>query len=572
MISVASVSTAIAPLPGQLAAWAALDGDSVALTFLDHRRHPAGRAISLTWRQLDDRATDIAVWLRSRVDPGDPVAIMADQSPQYVTAFLGILRAGAVAVPLFGPDLPGHGDRLAAVLADCSPRLVLTGADDFGQVRAFLDDRGMNDVPVCAVEEVPQAGEEIATVTLAPDDVAYLQYTSGSTGTPRGVVITHGNVVANARQACAAYGVSSGQGVTVSWLPLFHDMGLMLSVAGPLVSGARTVLMRPLAFLEQPLRWLQALSDNPGAVTAAPGFAYAYAAARVRGPEKALLRLDTVLALVDGSEPVRPAAIERFREAFTECGLRPEAHRPSYGLAEATVYVSASTAGSVARGRRFDRAALADGWLTEAPEGGIEFVSCGRSIDQRVLVVDPGTEREVPDGTVGEIWVNGPNVGRGYWNRPVVSAAVFGARLADRPGLGRWLRTGDLGARHEGELYVTGRIKDLIIVDGRNHYPQDVEDTVESAHDAVRPRNSVAFAVSTPGGERAVVLAERNRRIEPGDVDTLRFAATVRAAVARRHGLALQDVRLVEPDTLPRTSSGKIARSACRDRYLAEFA
>jgi acyl-CoA synthetase (AMP-forming)/AMP-acid ligase II len=353
--------------------------------------------------------------------------------------------------------------------------------------------------------------------------------------------------------------------VAVSWLPLFHDMGLVLSIATPIAIRMRSVLMDPLAFVERPERWLRALSSNPGALTAAPSFAYALAAARVTEAEKLRLRLDTVTGLIDGSEPVQPGAIRRFREAFEPCGLRPESHRPSYGLAEATVFVSTSVAGGAPVELAADRAALALGRVEAGTDDTAVLVSCGKPLDQRALIVDPATRLPKPDGEVGEIWLSGPNIGRGYWERPEESAETFGNTLAD--GTGHWLRTGDLGAIHQGELYITGRIKDLVIVDGRNHYPHDVEHTAEHAHQAIRRRNVVAFAVPTADGERAVVLAERAR--DAADPDLTEVAAAIRAAVSYRHGLALHDVRLVEPDSLPRTSSGKIARSTCRADYLA---
>jgi acyl-CoA synthetase (AMP-forming)/AMP-acid ligase II len=379
-------------------------------------------------------------------------------------------------------------------------------------------------------------------------------------------------VVANARQCAAAYEMVRGHAVTVGWLPLFHDLGLVLSVAVPMVAGLRSVFMKPMAFLERPVRWVRAMSANPGAVTAAPNFAYAYCASKVTEADKPRLRMESVHAMVDGSEPLQAAAIARFTDTFADCGLRPQAHRPSYGLAEGTVAVTTTVAGTLPLARSFDRSELATGLLAELPAGSadaIEIVSCGRPMGQSVLIVDPVSRRELPGAAVGEIWVTGANVGVGYWRRPEESEATFGAVLADGDEDDTWLRTGDLGAFHEGELFVTGRIKDLIIVDGRNHYPQDIEQTVERDHDAIRPRNTVAFSVPTPGGERAVVLAERARSVPADSVDLDALIASVRSALALRHGLALHDVRLVEPDSLARTSSGKIARSTCRDRYLA---
>ncbi|SDI46609.1 Acyl-CoA synthetase (AMP-forming)/AMP-acid ligase II [Actinokineospora alba] len=570
MPSVATATT----LTSQLTTWATLDPQGTAVSFLDYDTAANGSQLSLTWLELDRRVAAVAVSLRTQVNRGEPVAVLVDQSLDYVVAFLAVLRAGAVAVPLFAPDLPGHADRLATVLADCRPPLVLTTRAGEQAVRDFLTERGLDPTAVSTVDDVSiDLADQFEEVRLDADDLAYLQYTSGSTGSARGVMITHGNVVANARQCATAYEMLRGHAVTVGWLPLFHDLGLVLTIAVPMVAGIRSVFMRPMAFLERPVRWVRALSANPGAVTAAPNFAYAYCASKVAEADKPRLRLESVHAMVDGSEPLQLAAIARFADTFAECGLRPGAHRPSYGLAEGTVAVTTTVAGTLPLARSFDRSALATGLLAELPSGStgtVEMVACGRPMGQSVLIVDPVTHRELPDATVGEIWVTGSNVGAGYWNRPEESTATFGAVLAGGHEDDTWLRTGDLGAFHEGDLFVTGRIKDLIIVDGRNHYPQDIEQTVERGHEAIRPRNTVAFSVPTPDGERAVVLAERARSLSAESVDLTALLASVRAAVARRHGLALHDVRLVEPDSLARTSSGKIARSTCRARYLAE--
>ncbi|SDJ50601.1 Acyl-CoA synthetase (AMP-forming)/AMP-acid ligase II [Actinokineospora alba] len=554
-------------LPGLLAAWARRCPDDPAVSHLDYRVNPRGVLTKWSWRELDERVDAVASWLGGRVRPGGTVAVLIGQTPDYHAAFLGALRAGMVAVPLFPPGLPGHGERLASVLRDCGAKTVLTIQDTAVEVEDFLRTHGLPVDQIVSVDKLPATfGAGFAPIPPAQDAIAYLQYTSGSTGDPRGVMITHANVVANARQACAAYGVRQDS-VSVSWLPLFHDMGLVLSIAAPLTSGMRAVLMDPLAFLEKPERWLQALSANPGAITAAPSFAYGYCAARVSDWEKARLRLDTVLALIDGSEPVQAGVIDRFYAAFAECGLKPDVYSPSFGLAEATVFVSAGRGGLI---RRLDRAELAAGHAVAASANhpdSIRLVSCGQSIGQRVFVVDPDTGIPRPAGEVGEIWVAGPNVGQGYWGRPEESRRTFGNTV---PGYeGSWLATGDLGVWCDGELFVTGRIKDLIVVDGRNHYPQDVERTAESAHGAIRPRNVVAFSVAGSDGESAVVLAERAKAVNGVDPDEV--AAAVRAAVARAHGLALREVRLVEPEELPRTTSGKISRSACRTRYLADI-
>ncbi|NBH12604.1 fatty acyl-AMP ligase, partial [Amycolatopsis sp. SID8362] len=464
--------------------------------------------------------------------------------------------AGLVAVPLFAPGLPGHEGRLAGALADCTPRVVLTTAADFDAVREFTAGP-----EVVAVDAVPEA-EPREWPRPDPDAVAYLQYTSGSTRSPAGVVLTHRNVLANARQACAAYGVESRTTSTVSWLPLFHDMGLILGIGAPMVGGMASVLMDPLAFLERPARWLQALSASPGAISAAPNFAYAYSASRVTESEKDFLELSRVVSLINGSEPVLPTTIAKFQDAFGGCGLRPEAHRSSYGLAEATVLVSVTDSGTQARQVTFDRDRLAAGFAVPAAAG-TTLVSCGRPAGQRVRIADPVTGNAVEPGEVGEIRVSGPNVGRGYWGRPDASAAVFGLPPLDPETGEGWLATGDLGVLFDGELFVTGRLKDLVVVDGRNHYPQDIEQTVE-AHPAVRPHSAAAFAIEVPDGEAAVVVLERAKDFE---AEVGGAVADLRAAVSAGHGLRLHDVVFLAPGEVPRTSSGKISRARCRASY-----
>jgi acyl-CoA synthetase (AMP-forming)/AMP-acid ligase II len=536
-----------------LGRWARRLGDEVAVTFLDHRASVAGRAVSLTWRELDDRVSAVAAHLGDLAEPGARAAVLAAQSADYVVAFLGAIRAGLVAVPLFAPDLPGHAGRLAATLTDCTPQVVLTTADLTGEVTGFLGKLDVEAAVVAVDTVAPVAAGEYDWHRPAPDEPAYLQYTSGSTRSPAGVVLTHRNVLSNARQCCTAYGAESGTTSTISWLPLFHDMGLILGIGAPMFGGMATVLMDPLAFLERPGRWLRALSASPGAISAAPNFAYAYSASRVTEDEKSYLELSRVVSLINGSEPVLPATIAKFQDAFGGCGLRPEVHRASYGLAEATVLVSVTDAGTPPRQVTFDRDRLAGGHAVPAPAG-TTLVSCGRPVDQRIRIADPATGAPVADGEVGEIRVSGPNVGQGYWGRPEASAETFGTG---------WLATGDLGAWFEGELYMTGRLKDLVIVDGRNHYPQDIEQTVEACP-AVRPHSAAAFAVPREEGEVAVVVLEQAKNT--GDEVAV---GVVRASVSAEHGLRLHDVVVVAPGEVPRTSSGKISRALCREYYLA---
>ncbi|MCX5335719.1 MULTISPECIES: fatty acyl-AMP ligase [unclassified Streptomyces] len=559
-------------LPEYVRHWAETTPDRRAFTFVDHPApHSRGVHRTLTWRRLDLRMRAVAARLAAEAEPGERVAVLCPQGTDYITAFLGALAAGLVAVPLYPPGLPGQGDRLSAVLADARPAVVVTTRHALAEVRELCEGR---DVKVVAGDQVPDAAAgDWQPGTLDADAVAYLQYTSGSTRTPAGVEITHANVVANARQALSAYGADVHPVTCVGWLPLYHDMGLVLSVAAPVVRGLLSVLMDPVAFLHEPVRWLRLLAAHPRALSAAPNFAYDYCASTVTEAQKADLRLDGVFALINGSEPVRAGTADRFHAAFAAQGLLPETHCPSYGLAEATVFVSAARPWQPLRRFALDRDALATGKALPArPDDprAVLLTGCGAPAGQRVRIADPVSREALAEGEVGEIWVQGPNVGRGYRNQEPQTLRVFGAVLADvAAGPGKWLRTGDLGTVLDGQLIVTGRLKDLIVVDGRNHYPQDVEATAQDAHPAVRRDRLAAFGVPGSSGERVIVVAEHARAVPLGDIDVPALVRTVRAAVSARHGLRLSDVVLVPPGTVPRTSSGKVSRALTRERYLA---
>lgn len=513
---------------------------------------------TLSWQGLDARARAVAGQLQGTVRAGDRVALLLPQGLDYTAAFLGCLYAGVIAVPLFTPDLPGHEGRLAAVLDDCEPAYVLTDGPSREPVARATGGR----LPMAEVDALPEGPPATRLPRPAPDDVAYLQYTSGSTRSPAGVMVTHANVVANARQAVTAFDAAPGRSTTVGWLPLFHDMGLVLSVAAPVYAGLGSVLLDPVAFLESPVRWLRLLGGYRGTVSAAPNFAYDYCVTHVEADEAAGLRLDRVAALLNGSEPVRPATLDRFLAAFGPAGLAAEALCPAYGLAEATVFVTADRRDQPPVTVECDAEALAAGRVEQRPGGAARLTACGRPAGQEVRVADPETGTVLGEGRVGEIQVRGPNVGAGYWKQSERTAGTF------REG---WLHTGDLGALHDGRLLVTGRLKDLIVVDGRNHYPQDIEETVQSAVDVVRRDRLAAFGVPRGDGtqEDLVVVAEVRRGTGPDAAQARESLAHARAAVAARHGLRLADLVLVEAGAVPRTSSGKVARAACRERFLS---
>lgn len=556
--------------------WARVRPDAVAQTFTDYLASREGVRRSLTYAELDHWSRAVAATVAARTARGDRVAIVCAQGLEYVVAFAAVLRAGVIGVPLFSPDMPGHGDRLHGVLADCEPTCLLTTTDKAPLVRDLTG--GGEDRIVCIDTLAGTAGAALARGfrrphDVTPEDVAYLQYTSGSTRAPAGVELTHGNLLANARQIIDGYALPHADTHAVSWLPLFHDMGLLIGAPGAIVCGAHAHLMDPLAFLMRPQRWVREMSGLEHVISAAPNFAYGYVAKRMKDEERAELDLSGVIALLNGAEPVLPATVARFLEAFGPAGIRPAACFPSYGLAEATVFVTRSRPGAGPVVRDVDAAALQRGRLEDPVEGAraTRLVSCGTPVaNQHVAVVGPDGSRR-PDGAVGEIWVCGPNVGRAYWQRPDESAATFGGELADPGDLptGPWLRTGDLGAIAGGDLYVTGRRKDLIIVDGRNVYPHDIELTVEQAHPVIAAHRLAAFSVPGAGGEDVVVVAERHRTAEDAAERLDEIVAATRAAVSAEHAVALDDFVLVEPDTIARTSSGKIARHGARAAYLA---
>jgi len=504
-----------------------------------HQDFPGGEH-SLTWAELVQRVRVVTARLREIAAPGDRVAIVAGQELAYPVAFFGALAAGMIAVPLMDPATRSHRTRLASALQDCAARVWLTSARVADRVREFGTPEQL-----VVVDEL--SGPDADPVAVNPQDPAYLQYTSGSTREPAGAVIPHRAVVASCWQAARAYEVDETT-TCAGWIPFFHDMGLIQLLCLPVYAGARSVFMAPAEFVRRPERWLRQMSDYPNVFTAAPNFAFDLA---TEAPAQGL-DLSGVRIALNGSEPVRPETIENFQKAFGPLGFRREAHRPSYGLAEATVYVSsAGPEGPTVTA--FDREALARGKAVEA-EDGQRLVSVGRPVGQLVRIVADG--RVQSDGTLGEVWVHGPHVAAGYWRR---GGDCFGAEL---DGLGGWLRTGDLGVWHDGRLYLAGRIKDLIVLDGRNHYPQDIEATVARAHPAIRRDRVAAFGVTGERGEGVVVVAEWTGQAEGKEVTRAVFRA-----VAAAHELSLRAVRLVSQGELPRTSSGKIARAAAAAQY-----
>ena len=568
-------------------------GTTVAYRYIDFARSQdpvAGDAVEITWAQLDVRMRAIGARIQQAVSVGDRVAILAPQGLDYVAAFFATLKAGAIAVPLFAPELPGHAERLQVALSDSNPAVLLTTAAVADAVTGFLDTLGTAVPPVIVVDDIPDtAGAEFVPVEIDMDHVSHLQYSSGATRAPVGIEITHRAFVTNLIQMILSIDLLNRNTHGVSWLPLYHDMGLSM-IGFPATYGGHSTLMAPTAFVRRPQRWIRALSDasrEGQVVTAAPNFAYEWAAQRATPDPDEDIDLSNVVMII-GSEPVSMAAIDAFTDAFRAYGLAPTAIKPSYGIAEATLFIANIPRDAAARASYFDGDLLAAGQAVTVPAdapNAVAHVSCGvvaRSL--RAVVVDPDTGDELPDGSVGEFWLHGDNVGRGYWDRPEQTRLTFGAQLASRLPAGSraegvaadatWLRTGDLGMFVDGQLYVTGRIVDLLHLHGRTLYPQEIEATVADAAELVR--RGYVVAVSAPvqragggahEGEQLVILAERatgTSRTDPGPA-----IEAIGAAVSARHGVRPADVVILPAGSIPRTTSGKLARRACRAEYLA---
>ncbi len=515
----------------------------------------------LTYAGLDARARAIGGLLQELGARGEPVLLLYPPGLDYVTAFLGCIYAGALAVPAYPPDPMRLGrtlPRLEALVSDARARFALT--NEF--IRSMADGLaeqcpGLAGLKWVATDEVPaDAASAWKDPGLTRESLAFLQYTSGSTGTPRGVMLSHGNLLHNSAVIQRGFESSAGS-VAVIWLPPYHDMGLIGGILQPLFAGFPGVLLSPMDFLKRPVRWLEAVSRHRGTISGGPNFAYDLCVRKTTPEQRAALDLSSWSVAFNGAEPVRAGTLERFAEAFAVSGFRREAFYPCYGLAEGTLMVTG--------GRRSEPPVVRD-WQQEGARGVRQLVGCGTDLgEQELLIADPETLAPVPEGQVGEIWVRGGSVAQGYWGRPEQSERTFRARRSDT-GEGPWLRTGDLGFLSGGELFVAGRSKDLIILRGRNLYPQDLEQTAETSHPALRPGCSAAFSLDVDGQEQLVLVHEVDRARLPEPTEAVE---AIRRAVAEQHEVAPGRVVLVPAGHIPKTSSGKIQRSTCRAMYLA---
>jgi len=548
---------------------AAAQGEKVAFRFL-----PGGgrEEVSVTYRTLHHRAMAIAAELQCRASRGDRVLLSFPSGLEFVEAFFGCLYAGVAAVPI---AQPGRRRPVAAVQAICSaarPVLILgTAEHDEAGATSSAELSEQLQLPWMASDRIPtQRLRDWRDPQVGAQQTAFLQYTSGSTSSPKGVVLSHENVLANAALIQEAFGTSA-QSTGVFWLPLYHDMGLIGGVLQPVYCGGTSTLLAPAAFLQRPLLWLETISRLRATIGGGPDFGFNLCAHKVSEAEREGLDLSSWEVAFTGAERIRPGTLEQFTEAFAPCGFRPESFFPCYGLAEATLMVSGGPRGVAPTVIHAAADALARHEVCDVRDDRANtrsLVGCGRSLaGQRVVIVDPETYRACPDGWIGEIWVQGASVAAGYFENPPATAEVFGACLADT-GDGPFLRTGDLGFLRDGQLFVTGRLKDLIIIRGRNYYPEDIELTVENAHPSFRAGHCAAFSAEIDEDERLVVVQEIEPRIRALDSEAA-FQA-VRQAIAAAYEVEVYGIVLAKAGMVPKTTSGKRRRAACRELFLQD--
>ena len=555
--------------------FAATQPQRVAYTFLQDGE---SNAISMSYQETDRRARSIAAWLQAHSLSGERVLLLYPSSLDYIAAFYGCLYAGATAVPVYPPRLNRPSTRLQTIIANAQAKLVLTTGDIFHRLeRRFEhmpDLAAMKWLNTDTLENGLEAEWQRPNIT--PATLAFLQYTSGSTSNPKGVMVTHSNLMHNLALINQGFETTrvTGQhpdGHGIFWLPMYHDMGLIGGILQPLYVGHSAIYMDPAAFLQRPLRWLQAISDHYGIISGAPNFAFDLCVDKTTPEQRAALDLSRWEIAFSGAEPIRAETLERFATAFAPAGFRREAFYPCYGLAEATLIVTGGRQPEPPRYLTLCQEKLGQNKVVLATETADPvpqiLTSSGHPLGgQTIRIVNPDTHQPAAPNEAGEIWISGGSITQGYWGQPEITKASYGATIANDPNQQPFFRTGDLGFLYENELFITGRLKDLIIIRGRNHYPQDIEHTVEKSHPAIQANMGAAFSVSIQGHERLIVayeLQRAHRRATPEPILT-----AMRQAISQAHGLEPYAILLLKPLSIPKTSSGKIQRRACRHAFL----
>lgn len=549
---------------------AARFGDRNAFVFMDDQ---AGDQ-SVSFRQLDLQAKTIAANLRKQLSPGDRALLVYPAGLEFISAFFGCLYAGVVAVPATYPKPRRPLPRMASIARDSNARVALTTRQTLDTMDMSQQDETVSAMHWMATDELSTADASRWTApSNDPEQLAFLQYTSGSTSDPKGVMVSHGNLLANLEAIRQSFGIEvdhSGReqiATGVFWLPAYHDMGLIGGILTPLFVGGRSVLMSPASFLQKPMRWLEAIDEHRANISGAPNFAYEYCVKRTTSEQRAELDFSSWQLAFCGAEPIRAETVRQFTEAFSISKFRADAFYPCYGLAENTLLAAGSAHRREPTILRVDRAALAAGKVQVAYNGSSdsiqELVGCGTAAaGHRVEITHPLTGDMCPENVVGEIVLQGPSKAKGYFGRAEEINRNFHTRV--RGIEGEFLSTGDLGFFHDGELFVTGRLKDVIIIRGRNHYPQDIEATAENAHTSLMP--GAAFSITAKDDERLVVVNQIDRQLDKQEYPAV--VSAVRQAVAEQHELDVYAVVLIRQSSLPITSSGKVQRSLTRDQYM----
>ncbi|MDH3943990.1 MAG: fatty acyl-AMP ligase [Anaerolineae bacterium] len=545
------------------------NSDDLAFTFLDQGEIETDK---LTYLELDQRARKIAATLQQKYQPGTRALLLFPTGADFMSAMYGCLFAGVIPIPTNPPRLNRPALRLEAIVKDSRAAVALTNQDfmqDLDKRTEQIPSLGKMDWLDFADTQEADA-ESWTRPEIKDDGVAFIQYTSGSTTSPRGVVISHRNVAYNTLVIRELRGIEPrDNSVIVNWAPIYHDMGLITGIFQSIYDKSLSVMMTPVAFLQQPIRWLRAISKYGGTASGGPNFSFDICVNKIEEQECEGLDLSTWKNAWNSAEPIRAETQERFADRFSPYGFDISCFTPGYGLAEATLLVSGYNGRPSPTTAWVDRSALEEGQILAAgaeADDRQELVSCGPPLmDLQVAIVDPQTMQACPPDQVGEIWVRGENVSSGYWDRKEDTERVFNARIFGENGEA-YMRTGDLGFMMDGDLYVTGRLKDLIIVRGRNYYPQDIEVTVEKSHPAIQPGGGAAFAIKVDGSEHLIVVHEVKREAR-NNLDLEDVTKAVRYAIARDQGIRAYAVVLIRPYSLPKTSSGKVMRHAAKLQY-----
>lgn len=541
-------------------------GPQVAFTFLVDGED---EEVKLTYEQLDRRCQAIAAELQARGMEGERALLLFPPGLDFIAAFFGCLYAGVVAVPAYPPRRNRNMVRIQAIADDAQAKVALTVAEVYERMVPMLEETpGLKTIEWVNVDQVEDKQSALwMPPPITGETLAFLQYTSGSTGTPKGVMLSHGNMIHNSD--IISYAFEHTRSVrTAFWLPMYHDMGLIGGVLQPMQIGQPNVLMSPMAFLQQPYRWLRAISKYQCNISGGPNFAYELCVQKITPEQREKLDLSSWELAFNGAEPVRPDTLERFAKMFEPCGFRREAFYPCYGMAEATLIISGGMKKSppiiqAVDGYSLDRHQVVD--ADPDDDGARLIVGCGNTLpDQRILIVDPDTFEKKPADEVGEVWVSGPSIAKGYWRNPEATETIFHAYTSDTHE-GPFLRTGDLGFMQNGELFITGRLKDMLIIRGVNRYPQDIEHTVQQCHDLMDGMTAAAVMAEVADRERLIVIAEAPRAKRKDLTDII---AAIRKEVAIEHEVSVDAVALIRRGSIPKTSSGKIQRHACREHFL----